>query len=177
MTHTAQLEAGELRDIRDLLDGAFAGGPDGGFTDADWQHTVGGLHAAVWEGPHLVGHGSVVQRSLLHRGRALRTGYVEGVAVRADRRGRGHGAAVMAALEQCVPRAYRLGALAAATGAAGFYAARGWRRWQGRTFVLTPEGTRRTPEEDASIFVLPVPGTPLDAAGDLVCDWREGDVW
>ena len=178
VTHTAQLTATELRAVRDLLDGAFAGGPDGDFTDADWQHTVGGLHATVWEGPQLVGHGSVVQRSLLHDGRALRAGYVEGVAVRADRRGRGHGAAVMSALEDCVRRAYQLGALCAATGARDFYTARGWRCWQGRTLVLAPEGMRRTPEEDGAVLVLPVSGPVVpDESGDLVCDWREGDVW
>jgi hypothetical protein len=36
-------------------------------------------------------------RRLLHGGRALRTEYVEGVAVRADRRRRGHSAVIMAA--------------------------------------------------------------------------------
>jgi aminoglycoside 2'-N-acetyltransferase I len=34
----------------------------------------------------------------------------------------------------------------------------------------------RTPEEDDSIFVLPV-GRELDITGDLTCDWRGGDVW
>src|SRR3712207_8893328 len=38
-------------------------------------------------------------------------GYVEGVAVRPDRRGRGHAAAVMSALERVVRSAYELGAL------------------------------------------------------------------
>ena len=35
------------------------------------------MHALASEGDRLVGHGSVVQRRLLHGGRALRTGYVE----------------------------------------------------------------------------------------------------
>jgi aminoglycoside 2'-N-acetyltransferase I len=41
----------------------------------------------VLDGDELVGHGAVVMRRLLHDAQALRTGYVEGVAVRADRRG------------------------------------------------------------------------------------------
>jgi aminoglycoside 2'-N-acetyltransferase I len=53
---------------------------------------------------------------------------------------------------------------------------RGWQRWEGHTAVLTPAGTVRTPEEDGSVFVLPVT-TALDPAGELVCDWRDGDVW
>ena len=34
----------------------------GDISDADWEHGLGGLHAMVWEGAELVGHGSVVQR-------------------------------------------------------------------------------------------------------------------
>ena len=71
------------------------------------------MHALAWDGDELVGHAAVVQRVLLHGGRALRTGYVEGVAVRADRRRRGHAGAMMEALERVVHAAYELGALGA----------------------------------------------------------------
>ncbi|MEC4016619.1 GNAT family N-acetyltransferase [Streptomyces sp. H27-D2] len=190
--HTADLAPAELEAIRALLTAAF----EGDFDEADWDHTVGGVHAVLREGGELIGHGSVVQRRLLHGGRALRTGYVEGVAVRADRRGRGHGAAVMDALERVLRGAYELGALSASQGAAEFYAARGWQRWRGPTSVLAPDGLRRTEEDDGSTFVLPAggasgaayagvaagalvtsSGVPLDPAGALVCDWRDGDVW
>jgi aminoglycoside 2'-N-acetyltransferase I len=170
--HTAELGDGELKAIRALLDDAF----EGGFADTDWDHTLGGVHALVWEGGELIGHGAVVQRRLLHSGRALRTGYVEGVAVRPDRCGQGHGAAVMAALERIVSRAYDVGALSAAGGAAGFYEARGWQRWLGPTCVLAPSGIERTEEDDGSTYVLPAAVTP-DLTGVLVCDWRDGDVW
>jgi aminoglycoside 2'-N-acetyltransferase I len=170
--HTADLRSDQLTVIRMLMDDAFGGE----FTDDDWDHTVGGLHALVWEGDDLIAHGSVVQRRLLHGGRALRTGYVEGVAVRADRRGQGHGAAVMDALERVVRGAYELGALGAAHDAAEFYAARGWQPWRGHTSVLAPTGIERTEEEDGAVYVMPV-GTLLDLSGELVCDWREGDVW
>ena len=53
---------------------------------------------------------------------------------------------------------------------------RGWRRWEGPTSALTPSGIVRTPEEDGSIYVLPV-GAELDLRGALTCDWRDGDVW
>lgn len=43
-------------------------------------------------------------RRLLHDGRALRTGYVEGIAIRADRCRRGHSAVIMAALERVPPK-------------------------------------------------------------------------
>ena len=79
--HTADLDPAARAAARTLLDEAF----HGDVTDADWEHALGGVHALVWDGPTLIGHGSVIQRRLLHRGRALRAGYVEAVAVHPDR--------------------------------------------------------------------------------------------
>ena len=145
-------------------------------SDHDWEHSLGGVHVVVWDDHELVGHASVVQRRLLHGGRALRAGYVEGVGVQMDRRRRGHGAAMMDALERIVRSAYELGALGATDAAADFYAARGWKRWEGPTSALTPTGIARTEQEDGSVYVLPV-AAPLDLSGELTCDWRDGDVW
>lgn len=170
--HTADLDAATLRAARALLDAVF--GDD--MTDHDWEHALGGVHALVWEGDELIGHASVVQRRLLHRGRSLRTGYIEGVAVRANRRRRGHGAALMEALERVVRGAYELGALGATDEGADLYTARGWKQWQGPTSALTPTGITRTEEEDGCVYVLPV-AVPLDLSGELTCDWRDGDVW
>ena len=127
-------------------------------------------------GAELIGHAAVVQRRLLHGGRALRAGYVEGAGIRADRRGRGHGSAMMEALERVVRGAYDLGALGATDEAADFYAARGWKLWQGPASALTPTGIERTEEEDGCIYVLPL-AVSLDLSGELTCDWRDGDVW
>jgi aminoglycoside 2'-N-acetyltransferase I len=170
--HTADLDPAMLAAARSLLFHAF----EGDFDEHDWEHALGGIHALVWEGDELVAHGSVIQRRLLHGERALRTGYVEGVAVRADRRGRGHGAAVMAALEPVIRRAYDLGALGASDMGARLYVARGWQQWQGPTWALTPTGLMRTKDEDGGVYVLP-DAVPLDLSGDLTCDWRDGDVW
>jgi aminoglycoside 2'-N-acetyltransferase I len=130
----------------------------------------------VWEADELVGHAAVVQRRLVHAGRAVRTGYVEGVAVRADRRRRGYGAAAMDAIERVIRGAYELGALGATDEAIAFYEARGWERWEGPTSAITPTGVRRTLDDDGSVFVLPV-DRQLDRSGELTCDWRDGDVW
>ena len=119
--HTADLDAATRDAARALLYAVFDD-----MTEHDWEHSLGGVHALAWEDGELVGHAAVVQRRLLHGGRALRTGYVEGVGVRADRRGRGHGAAMMEALERVVRGAYHLGALGATDEAARFYSRRGW---------------------------------------------------
>jgi aminoglycoside 2'-N-acetyltransferase I len=170
--HTSDLDEATLKAARELLDRAF----EGDMSDDDWEHALGGVHALLWEGRELVGHASVVQRRLLHRGRALRTGYVEGVGVRADRRRRGYGGALMQALEQVLRGAYELGALSASEEAMEFYAGRGWQQWQGPTSVMTPTGISRTEEDDGGIYVLPL-AVPLDLDGELTCDWRDGDVW
>ncbi len=170
--HTAHVPTQVLAAVRRLLDEAFGGA----FDDADWDHTLGGLHALAWQGGELVGHGAVVQRRLVHGGRALRAGYVEGVAVGPDNRRRGVASRVMSELEELVRGAYDLGALSASDDGAALYAARGWQRWRGSTSVLTPSGTVRTPEDDGAVFVLPTAGT-LDLERSLTCDWRDGDAW
>jgi aminoglycoside 2'-N-acetyltransferase I len=170
--HTADLPRATLDAARALLDEVFGGE----LTDDDWEHALGGVHALVWEDGELIGHGAVVQRRLLHGGRALRTGYVEGVGVRADRRRRGHGAALMTALERVIRGAYELGALGATDEAAALYARLGWRPWQGPTSALTPSGVRRTPGDDGGVYVLAV-ACEVDVTGTLVCDWRDGSAW
>ena len=170
--HTADLDVATLDAARSVLEAVFAGD----LTDDDWEHALGGVHALAWERDQLVGHASVVQRRLMHGGRALRTGYVEGVGVLSGRRGHGHGAAMMEALERVIRGAFDLGALGTTAEAAAFYAARGWRQWEGPTSALTPAGVARTEDEDGGIYVLPV-AVALDLSGALTCDWRDGDVW
>lgn len=170
--HTGQLDSVVLDAARALLERVF----DGDLTDQDWEHALGGVHALAWDGPELIGHASLIQRRLLHGGRALRTGYVEAVGVSADHRRRGHGDAMMEALERVARGAYEVAALGATDEGAAFYAARGWSVWRGPTSALTPTGVVRTEEEDDCIHVLPL-WAALDLNGELTCDWRDGDVW
>jgi aminoglycoside 2'-N-acetyltransferase I len=161
-----------VSEAHELLDEIFADG----FDDQDWDHCLGGLHTLAWDHDRLIGHASVVQRRLIHQGRALRCGYVEGVGVTASWRHKGVGAALMAPLEGVIGRAYDVGALGATEDGAPFYAGRGWQVWQGSAWALTPSGRLRTPDEEGWIYVLPG-AAPLDLAGELTCDWRDGDVW
>jgi aminoglycoside 2'-N-acetyltransferase I len=170
--HTAQLAPETLQAAEALLGEVF----EGELTPSDFEHALGGVHALVWDDETLVAHGAVVMRRLLHGGRALRAGYVEGVGVRPSARRRGHGAAVMRALAGVIERAYDLGALGATDEAIPLYERLGWRRWAGPLYALTPDGLRRTADEDGAVFVLET-AVPLDLAGELACDWRDGDVW
>jgi|RhiMetdeSRZDD1v2_1073273.scaffolds.fasta_scaffold550992_3 aminoglycoside 2'-N-acetyltransferase I len=171
VTHTADLDQATLAAARALLYEVF----DDMESD-DWEHSLGGMHAVAWDGPDLIGHAALIQRRLLHAGRALRAGYVEGVAVRADRRRRGLGAAMMAELERVARSAYDVAALGATDQAVPFYTGRGWLAWRGPTSALTPTGVVRTTEDDGAVFVLPLAAV-LDLDGEITCDWRDGDVW
>lgn len=167
-------DAGTLREVRTLLEQVFAGR----FSVHDWEHALGGVHVLLREDGELVGHGSVVERWLRTQGVSLCTGYVEAVAVRADRRGRGYGALLMDALERELDSGdYGLGALSSSSRAVGFYLARGWQRWAGPTSVLTPSGAvLRTEEDDGGVYVREL-DLGIDLGAGLTCDWRAGDVW
>lgn len=130
----------------------------------------------AWADNVVVGHASLVQRRLLHGGRALRTGYVEGVAVRVDHRRLGCASAMMDVLETAARGAYELAALGATDEAVPFYVDRGWQAWRGRLSALTRTGPQGTPDEEGAVYVLPL-GAPVDLAAELTADWRDGDVW
>ncbi len=154
-----------------MVNDAFAGE----FTDSDWDHALGGMHALIWHRGAIIAHGAVVARRLLYRGAALRCGYLEAVAVHEDWRGQGLAIAIPDACEQVIRGAYRLGALSSSDRGRRLYTLRGWLPWDGPTSVMAPAGTKRTPD-DGSMYVLPV-GISLDATAELSCDWRGGAVW
>jgi aminoglycoside 2'-N-acetyltransferase I len=172
LVHTADLDSDTRARMCQMVTEAFAVD----FTDTDWEHALGGMHALIWRHGAIIAHASVVQRRLIHRGNAQRCGYVEGVAVREDFRGQGLAYALLDAIEQVIRGAYQLGALSSTVPARGLYASRAWLPWLGPTSVLAPTGPTRTPDDDGTVFVLPV-GISLDTTADLMCDWRDGDVW
>ncbi|MCW2553541.1 MAG: aminoglycoside 2-N-acetyltransferase [Mycobacterium sp.] len=175
LVHTSDLDGETREDARRMLLTAYADG-EIDFTDADWEHSLGGMHALICVRGALIAHGAVVQRRMVHRGMALRCGYLEAVAVREDWRGQGLAMAVMDALEQVLRGAYQMGALSSSDAGRNLYASRGWLPWQGTTAVLAPSGMTPTPDDDGSIFVLPL-SVDLDTTGEIACDYRGGDVW
>jgi aminoglycoside 2'-N-acetyltransferase I len=169
---TARLDERVLLEVRDLMDAAFTD-----FTEHDWAHALGGLHALAREDGALVAHGALVQRRLLVggvEGRSLRCGYVEAVAVDPTRCRRGIGSLVMAELEGLAD-GYDVLALSSSDAGVPFYEARGWHLWRGPSAVVAPSGWQDTPEEDGAVYVLG--GTDLDLDAPVACDWRDGDVW
>lgn len=168
---TEELDPELLAAVKALLDTEF----DGRFDEHDWEHSQGGDHLLWFEGGQLVGQAAVVPRILRTKEKSWRTGYVEAVAVRSDVQGRGIGRELMLAANDLIAAGYELGALSAGERAARLYQRLGWRRWLGPTQVDTPQGTVATPEEDGSVYVLPL--AEIDLSGTIACDWRQGDVW
>ncbi|MCK1794944.1 GNAT family N-acetyltransferase [Streptomyces sp. XM4193] len=171
--HTSEVSGDELAAAHAMVASTF----DEEFSAHDWEHALGGMHVLVHDGAETVGHAAVVQRRLLHGGRPLRTGYVEGVGVHRQYQRRGIGGMLMAEIERIITAAYDLGALGATDAGAPLYRARGWLPWQGTAAAFTPDGIVPTPDDAEFIHVFPVEGQPLDRTGELVCDWRSGDVW
>jgi aminoglycoside 2'-N-acetyltransferase I len=183
--------------VRTFLDDAF----DGDFTDDDWAHSLGGTHlwiedgriedgriadgriadgriadGRIADGRGLLCHASIVERTMTSSGLSLTVGFVEAVATRASERGKGFGKAVMLAVNEVIRQRYSLGVLS--SGEPAFYQATGWELWRGPTFVATPGGAERTPDDDGGVMILRTARTPvLDLDGPIVCDWRSGDVW
>lgn len=172
LIHTSDLDDETRRGAHQLVVDAFGER----FSDEDWRHALGGMHALIWHRGALIAHGSVVRRHLLYRGRALRCGYVEAVAVAAEHRGKGLATAVLDACEQVIRGAFEVGALSSAELSRRIYTSRGWLPWRGPTSVLAPTGPVRTPDDDGAVFVMPVEFA-LDTTAELACDWRDGEVW
>jgi aminoglycoside 2'-N-acetyltransferase I len=149
---------------------------EGGFSQEDWDHTIGGLHVLRWVDGELVAHGAVVERTLWLDGEPLHVGYLEAVATSPEHQGHGHGSAVVEALDAIVWEDYQLGGLS--TGRRGFYERLGWLLWRGPLAVRTADGDVPTVFEHGAVLVLPTPRVPdpdLDAM--LACDLRSGDDW
>jgi aminoglycoside 2'-N-acetyltransferase I len=175
---TAELDSADLAAIQAMLVAAVGDDPEEAFGPDDWQHTIGGTHVLAAEGGVVAGHASVIERSIEVGGRPLRTGYVEGVATREDRRGSGIGSTVMREVAAIIREDFELGMLG--TGRIAFYERLGWRVWGGPSGFRDAETgeVRATPDDDGYLMVLTTPRTPeLEPTAPIVCEWRPGDVW
>ena len=64
LVHTADLESDARQRAHDMVSDAFGGD----FTDTDWDHALGGMHALIWHRGAIIAHGAVIQRRLIYRG-------------------------------------------------------------------------------------------------------------
>ncbi|MPZ23668.1 MAG: GNAT family N-acetyltransferase [Dehalococcoidia bacterium] len=169
---TADLTAQERRAIRALLTAAF----EDGFTDDDWDHTLGGLHVIIEDGDAIVAHAAVVPRTLKIAGRPVRAGYVEGVATDATRQRQGLGSLAMSELARVLRREFEMGALS--SDRHHFYERLGWQRWRGPTYVRDGDRIIRTAHEDDGIMALVFgPTEQMDLTAPIICEARSGDDW
>ena len=169
---TDEAPAALLSEVRQLVVDAF----DGGFSEDDWQHSLGGRHVIGSEAGAVVSHAAVVARTIDVGDDSFAAGYVEGVATRSDRQRQGLGALVMTEAAGVIRREFALGVLS--TSSQEFYESLGWERWQGPTFVRTDGRLVRTEEEDDGVMVLRFgPSEAVDPTAAISCDSRSGDDW
>ena len=150
------------------------------FRDGDWHHGLGGTHVFVNDDVGtLLAHAAIVSRVIRHGANALRTGYVEAVAVSPDCQGQGLGRVLMDRVESIVRAEHQLGALNAIKDAVPFYLHRGWTSWTGATGAVDPAG-EVIPTDDADDRIMLLGNQidlPIDRSSVLVCDWRLGNLW
>lgn len=147
-----------------------------GFSEEDWEHTVGGRHFFIRQDGLIVSHAAVVARDIEAGNRMFRCGYVEGVATHPQVQRRGLGTLVMRSAAEHIREDYELGALG--TDVFDFYERLGWERWQGSTFVRRPDGLFHSQEEDGYVMVMRFgPSADVDLTSDISCDPRSGDDW
>jgi len=164
--------APDERELRDWLVAAYAGD----FTAEDWAHMLDGQHALIRDERGIVSHAAIVPRIIVCDGRPLRAAYVEAVATRADQRRLGNANRVMRQLGEIIAADYDIGVLS--TGVHPVYLRLGWERWRGASYVQRFGKRLRTAEEDEGLMVLRTSRTThIDLSGDIVADWRAGDVW
>ena len=174
VARSAELTPGEWTGLTALCQAAFDEPWDG-----VWESIGPGVHviaAGAEDAP--LAHAAIVERPLYVGADALRSGYVEAVAVLPERQGNGLGTRVMAEINRLLDESYQIGALS--TGRHGFYERLGWVRWAGPTWIRHADGRReRSADEDDGIMARPTPATPmpLDVEQPIAVDWRPGDVW
>lgn len=168
---TDQLTAGELRELRSILEETF--GPR--FDDVAWEHCLGGTHYFLRYQGELVSHVSFAPRLLWQDGRRLNGVYGESMVTVPRLQGRGIGTIVAAMATADVSLHYEIGAFASSK--YRFYERLGWRKWEGPTFVLTESGRRPAAPDRGAVMALLPKGSAIDPRGDLTTDWREGDIW
>ena len=169
--HTGQLSVAELRELRDMLEETF--GPR--YDQVAWEHCLGGTHFLLRYQGQLVSHVSLVRRLFEQDGRPIEGVYGESMATVPALQGKGLGSILAAMATADVLLHYELGAFAASK--YHFYERLGWRKWAGKTFVVTDSGRRPAAPDRGAVMALLPPGTVIDPERDLTTDWRPGDIW
>lgn len=132
------------------------------------------VHVLGYLGERLAAHALWLERRLRVGDEPWRrAAYVEGVAVRADFRGRGYGSVVLRRLEAEIS-GFELAALSPSD--AGWYERLGWERWRGPLFIVKDCVAQATPDDEVLVYRTPRTGE-LDLDAALTGEWRPFELW
>ncbi len=157
--------------IKTLLFDSF----NGDFSEADWQHSCGGIRVLGYLDEELIAHGAIVPRRFVVDGQNVLVGYVEGVAVAPSHRRKGYGSLVLAEVTALTRASYTLSMLSA--GDKHFYRKQGWLDFSGASFVLTGGKKLRSEEEDNGLMYVLGLVSQFTSVTTVVCEARTGDSW
>lgn len=157
--------------IKNLLFDSF----NGEFSEADWQHSCGGIRVLGYLDGELIAHGAIVPRRFIVDGQNVLVGYVEGVAVKPSYRRKGFGSLVLAEVTALSRASYMISMLS--TGEKHFYRKQGWLDFLGESFVLTGGKKLRSEEEDNGLMYVLRQDSKFKSVTTVVCEARIGDSW
>lgn len=168
---TEELSDKVRAELRSMLEHTF--GPR--YEDIAWHHCLGGTHFLLRYKGVLASHVSLVPRLLEQDGREYRGVYGESMATIPELQGKGIGSIVAAMATADILLHYEIGAFAASK--YHFYERLGWRKWSGQTYVKSGTGKEPASPDRGAVMALLPEGSAIDPDGELVTDWREGDIW
>ncbi len=167
--HSYELRQTEKEELFIFLDQVF----EGNFSREDLSHALGGIHLFIKKQETLIGHVSIVQRSMVVGKKAYYVGYVEAMAVSENFQRRGIGQKLMSQVNEIIENGYDFGALCSSKEGFVLYKKMDWKPWQGKLKEFNLSGIK---DSDEKILVFNLKDK-MNVNDDFVCDYREGDCW
>jgi GNAT superfamily N-acetyltransferase len=132
------------------------------------------VHVILRDQKQLIAHAAWIERDLMADHVALRTAFIEAVAVTPSLQRQGYGSKIMSALPPLLSH-FDLAALSPSDEA--FYRRLGWETWEGP--LSYQHGANQIPTPDECVMIYRLPRTPvaLNIGSSLKADWRDGDIW
>lgn len=167
--HSYELKETEKEALFLFLDQVFKGN----FSRTDLSHALGGIHLFIKDKETLIGHVSIVQRSMVVGEKAHYVGYVEAMAVSKNYQRQGIGQKLMSQVNEIIEKAYDFGALCSSEDGFSLYQKMDWKNWHGE---LKEFGLSGIKDSDEKILVFNLKDT-ININDNFICDYREGDCW
>ncbi|MDT2815469.1 GNAT family N-acetyltransferase [Vagococcus carniphilus] len=144
------------------------------FSKEDLSHCLGGYHLLAYHEEELIGHVSVVRRSMIVGDKPMYVGYVEAMAVRKSHQCQGVGTKLMLKVSEIIEKSFDMGALCPSDEGMKLYQKLGWIPWKGALEEFHLDGVKQSTEP---IILFLNKQKEIDNKLSLIADFRAGDIW